>query len=260
MNDIATIINLAYVVAAALFILGLKLLSHPDTAKRGNFVSAVGMLIAGKDPRGGGRPEPLRHQVLQPHDLPVTRACPRTHAHVQRRVRPRRKRRGSVACAPRTLWPTRPLHMCMYTHVCACLWCACACACALCVQAARGERRQGAQGWRARPPHAHAHAHAHRPPGGAGGDRVRAACKSPVPAHTLSWDNGRCARLTPSRVAWAIPPSTRTRRARARARIPVYKTSMMTWGAFQIRYLYMICIQVNDDPWVPHGANDQLIE
>ena len=46
MNDIATIINLAYVVAAALFILGLKLLSHPDTAKRGNFVSAVGMLIA----------------------------------------------------------------------------------------------------------------------------------------------------------------------------------------------------------------------
>ena len=46
MNDIETIINLAYVVAAALFILGLKLLSHPDTAKRGNFVSAVGMLIA----------------------------------------------------------------------------------------------------------------------------------------------------------------------------------------------------------------------
>lgn len=46
MNDIATIINLAYVVAAALFILGLKLLSHPDSAKRGNFVSAVGMLIA----------------------------------------------------------------------------------------------------------------------------------------------------------------------------------------------------------------------
>jgi NAD(P) transhydrogenase subunit beta len=45
-NDIATIINLAYVVAAALFILGLKLLSHPDSAKRGNFVSAVGMLIA----------------------------------------------------------------------------------------------------------------------------------------------------------------------------------------------------------------------
>jgi len=45
-NDIETIINLAYVVAAALFILGLKLLSHPDTAKRGNFVSAVGMLVA----------------------------------------------------------------------------------------------------------------------------------------------------------------------------------------------------------------------
>ncbi len=46
MNNIVTTINLAYVVAAALFILGLKLLSHPDTAKKGNFISAVGMLIA----------------------------------------------------------------------------------------------------------------------------------------------------------------------------------------------------------------------
>ena len=46
MNDIETIINLAYVVAAALFILGLKLLSSPDSAKRGNFVSAIGMFIA----------------------------------------------------------------------------------------------------------------------------------------------------------------------------------------------------------------------
>ncbi|HBL19508.1 MAG TPA: NAD synthetase, partial [Alteromonas mediterranea] len=46
MNDIVTVINLAYVVAAALFILGLKLLSHPDTAKKGNFISAIGMLVA----------------------------------------------------------------------------------------------------------------------------------------------------------------------------------------------------------------------
>lgn len=46
MNDIITIINIAYVVAAALFILGLKLLSHPDTAKKGNFVSSLGMLLA----------------------------------------------------------------------------------------------------------------------------------------------------------------------------------------------------------------------
>lgn len=46
MTDITLIINLAYVVAAALFILGLKLLSHPLTARRGNMVSAVGMFIA----------------------------------------------------------------------------------------------------------------------------------------------------------------------------------------------------------------------
>ena len=46
MSDIVTVINLAYVVAAALFILGLKLLSHPDTAKKGNLISAIGMLVA----------------------------------------------------------------------------------------------------------------------------------------------------------------------------------------------------------------------
>ncbi|WP_215396246.1 NAD(P)(+) transhydrogenase (Re/Si-specific) subunit beta [Rheinheimera oceanensis] len=46
MNTIETIINLSYVVAAALFIIGLKLLSHPDTARKGNFVSALGMLLA----------------------------------------------------------------------------------------------------------------------------------------------------------------------------------------------------------------------
>lgn len=46
MTDFVTIINFTYVVSAALFISGLKLLSHPDTAKRGNFLSAVGMLVA----------------------------------------------------------------------------------------------------------------------------------------------------------------------------------------------------------------------
>jgi NAD(P) transhydrogenase subunit beta len=39
-------INLAYVVASVLFIYGLKMLSSPATARNGNFVSAVGMLIA----------------------------------------------------------------------------------------------------------------------------------------------------------------------------------------------------------------------
>ena len=40
------IINAVYVLSAALFILGLKLLSHPLTARRGNKLSAMGMLIA----------------------------------------------------------------------------------------------------------------------------------------------------------------------------------------------------------------------
>jgi len=40
------IINVVYLVSAALFIIGLKLLSHPSTARRGNLLSAVGMLVA----------------------------------------------------------------------------------------------------------------------------------------------------------------------------------------------------------------------
>lgn len=38
-------VNVSYVVAATCFIFGLKLLSHPSTARKGNLVSAVGMLI-----------------------------------------------------------------------------------------------------------------------------------------------------------------------------------------------------------------------
>ena len=40
------LINLAYIASAILFILGLKQLSSPETARRGNFISAVGMLLA----------------------------------------------------------------------------------------------------------------------------------------------------------------------------------------------------------------------
>ena len=40
------LVNLVYIVAAVLFILGLKLLSHPATARKGNLVSALGMLLA----------------------------------------------------------------------------------------------------------------------------------------------------------------------------------------------------------------------
>ncbi|MBL7176532.1 MAG: NAD(P)(+) transhydrogenase (Re/Si-specific) subunit beta [Desulfobacteraceae bacterium] len=39
-------INISYIVAAILFILGLKMLSSPTTARRGNLTSAIGMLIA----------------------------------------------------------------------------------------------------------------------------------------------------------------------------------------------------------------------
>jgi H+-translocating NAD(P) transhydrogenase subunit beta len=35
-----------YIIAASLFVIGLKMLSSPDTARRGNVVSAVGMLLA----------------------------------------------------------------------------------------------------------------------------------------------------------------------------------------------------------------------
>ncbi len=41
-----TLINLAYLVAAVLFILGLKGLTHPRTAVRGNLLGATGMLVA----------------------------------------------------------------------------------------------------------------------------------------------------------------------------------------------------------------------
>jgi NAD(P) transhydrogenase subunit beta len=41
-----TLINLAYLLAAVLFILGLKGLTHPRTAVRGNLLGACGMLVA----------------------------------------------------------------------------------------------------------------------------------------------------------------------------------------------------------------------
>jgi len=42
----AQAIEFVYIVAAVLFIVGLKMLGRADTARRGNFVSAVGMLLA----------------------------------------------------------------------------------------------------------------------------------------------------------------------------------------------------------------------
>ena len=44
--SIDLIANLSYIVAAILFIFGLKMLGHPNTARRGNGFSALGMFIA----------------------------------------------------------------------------------------------------------------------------------------------------------------------------------------------------------------------
>ena len=40
------LLNIAYLFSAALFILGLKGLTHPRTAVRGNLLGACGMLLA----------------------------------------------------------------------------------------------------------------------------------------------------------------------------------------------------------------------
>lgn len=44
--DVGLVINSTYLVAAILFIFGIKLLSSPATARKGNFLAALGMLIA----------------------------------------------------------------------------------------------------------------------------------------------------------------------------------------------------------------------
>jgi len=44
--DLDLIIQLGYVVAAGLFIFGLKMLGSPDTVRKGNGISAIGMLVA----------------------------------------------------------------------------------------------------------------------------------------------------------------------------------------------------------------------
>jgi H+-translocating NAD(P) transhydrogenase subunit beta len=48
MNQTFTIgiLELTYVIASVLFIFGLKMLSHPETARRGNFLAAIGMGLA----------------------------------------------------------------------------------------------------------------------------------------------------------------------------------------------------------------------
>ncbi len=44
--SIYVLVNLVYIVAAVLFILGLKMLTSPRTARKGNLISAIGMFLA----------------------------------------------------------------------------------------------------------------------------------------------------------------------------------------------------------------------
>jgi NAD(P) transhydrogenase subunit beta len=41
-----SVLTIIYLIASVTFIVGLKMLSHPDTARKGNFVAAVGMTLA----------------------------------------------------------------------------------------------------------------------------------------------------------------------------------------------------------------------
>ena len=44
--DLHTLINLAYLATSVMFIVGLKRMGHPATARQGNFIAAIGMFIA----------------------------------------------------------------------------------------------------------------------------------------------------------------------------------------------------------------------
>lgn len=41
-----SILEISYIIASIFFILGLKMLSHPETARRGNIIAAIGMVMA----------------------------------------------------------------------------------------------------------------------------------------------------------------------------------------------------------------------
>ena len=75
--DTTSLIKLGYLISAVFFILGLKNMTHPRTAVRGNLLGAFGMLLAvllallgdklyggSRDPLGRGRFY-LHHATLQ---------------------------------------------------------------------------------------------------------------------------------------------------------------------------------------------------
>ena len=40
------LLEICYIVASVFFIFGLKMLSHPESARRGNIIAAIGMVLA----------------------------------------------------------------------------------------------------------------------------------------------------------------------------------------------------------------------
>ena len=41
-----SILEISYIIASLCFVFGLKMLSHPDTARKGNIIAAIGMGLA----------------------------------------------------------------------------------------------------------------------------------------------------------------------------------------------------------------------
>ena len=44
--EVKYILDIIYLIASVTFVLGLKMLSHPDTARKGNLYAAFGMSLA----------------------------------------------------------------------------------------------------------------------------------------------------------------------------------------------------------------------
>ena len=66
--DTSLVTGLGYVVASGLFIFGLKMLGSPATARRGNMVSAAGMLVAASL---AGRGTGLKSQARYRRHYPI---------------------------------------------------------------------------------------------------------------------------------------------------------------------------------------------
>ena len=103
--NIELVINLAYIVAAALFIFGLKMLSSPATARRGNasrYASARDEADMGGDPTMTPARQPDLVPALAAADLPVLLVAGEHDATYAQAAAAAAKRlpRASVAIVP----------------------------------------------------------------------------------------------------------------------------------------------------------------